>query len=452
MKQLNEVINNVSTFSCAVLNDIVSFHGVLLEESDGILLQCKVPIDAFRKLDLYEPHRIWGNVSGVPVTLLHAYINSGKAGCSDAECTLVFKPSEIVVGRSCSQEFKIKKVSMSSPALNFVFSSAPLKMRHPLSEKDPVVLEYASPNIIEVKDKYGCLKIYQSYSNSWSHNKICYEMIAIVEYIFSEPIDVMDAVARLASVRNLFSFFASHYLPLENIKFADAESKETAGMLFADCTIYLNGRDPVEIEEAPFLITTNALFGNFEAIWNRWLQIYEEAPHIPTLFFEMICNRSTRINRFLNLTQALDIYSHRYRNEYVEKIAREREHTKEKKNPPVHLNHRLEELLLLVNYCLNIEATRIQRVSNALADMRNYFTHYDDSKYIEPTYQEMLAACHVLELVLLVIIYHELGIETQYIANVKKRIDFQRFDEFIEMLDKAYKRQSKTAVGRGVSE
>lgn len=325
--------------------------------------------------------------------------------------------------------------------MNHIFSSMPLRMRHSLSEKVSVVLERTPPEIIEANDKFGCLKIYQSYCASWSRSTICYKMTSIVEYAFNEHTDIAEAIARLASVRNLFSFFANHYLPIENIEFADEDSQKADDMLFTDCSIYLNGRDLERNEETPFLITSNAFSDNFEGIWNRWMKVYEDAQHIPTLFFEIVCNRSTRINRFLNLTQALDIYSHRYRNDCVSKIARDREHTRAEKDPPIHLNHRIEDILLLINYSLKIEMARIQKLSNTLADMRNYFTHYDDGKYFEPTDKEVFAAIHVLELVLLVIIYHEVGIEPRHIASVKKRVDFQRFDEFIEMLNKAYKRQ-----------
>lgn len=115
MKKLHEIINVAGTFFCEIANDIVPFCGVLCEKNDIILLQCKVTIVSYRKMDLYESHRIWGNVSGVPITLLNAYINSGTVGYFDSECSLVFEPSEIVVGRSCSKEFRIKKYQCPHP-------------------------------------------------------------------------------------------------------------------------------------------------------------------------------------------------------------------------------------------------------------------------------------------------------------------------------------------------
>ena len=75
--------------------------------------------------------------------------------------------------------------------------------------------------------------------------------------------------------------------------------------------------------------------------------------------------------------------------------------------------------------------------------MRNFFTHYDEGKYVEPSYQEMLAACHVLEFVLLAILYHDIGIPAESIKSSKRRAEFQRFDEFLEMLTKNYLKTPK---------
>ena len=120
-----------------------------------------------------------------------------------------------------------------------------------------------------------------------------------------------------------------------------------------------------------------------------------------------------------------------------------RERTRRDKEPPIHLNHRFEDIFLLLNPYLEMEESKISIIAKSLADMRNFFTHYDKTKYIEPSYQEMLAACHVLEFILLAIIYHDIGISSKDIKNSKKRIEFQRFDEFIEVLTKDYLKTTK---------
>ena len=60
--------------------------------------------------------------------------------------------------------------------------------------------------------------------------------------------------------------------------------------------------------------------------------------------------------------------------------------------------------------------------------MRNYYTHYNSSKYVEPTYDELFAANHILRFVLLTIVYTAVGVPLDCILNCKKRIIFGRLD------------------------
>ena len=74
--------------------------------------------------------------------------------------------------------------------------------------------------------------------------------------------------------------------------------------------------------------------------------------------------------------------------------------------------------------------------------MRNFFTHYDEAKYIEPSYEKVFAAVHVLEFVLLAIVYHEIGISSESIKFCKTSIQFQPFDEFVKVLTQNIRNES----------
>lgn len=434
MKELEDILNCISDFHCYICDELISFPGILKNADEYIILQCKMKIEWYRKIDVYSSINIWGNVNGIPVSFLGVYLKDGVHCYERTDISLTFVPSEIITGQSTPMEIQVTQMKMSASAFNHMFSALPLQPTHSFSKDNPSVLNYTFPGVIEAADKYGKLCIYQTFKEEWSRNKINYKFSPIVEYNFHHPLKVMDAVEKLAAVRNLFVFFADHYLPLENILFESPASENEVGQEPCICTLYLNVRENIPILQEPFLITTDAFSENFEMLWNRWLQIYEEAIYIPTLFYEIICNRSTRVNRFLNLSQAIEVYSNRYRKEAVAEAARIREKTKKGKKPPIHLNHRFEDIFMLLNSHLNIEKSKIPIISKALSDMRNFFTHYDEAKHTKPSYQEMFAACHVLEFVLLAIIYHEVGISDNYITSIKKRPQFQRLDEFVERL------------------
>lgn len=443
MENLVEILNCIGDFFCYISNNVVSFPGTLNDAKKNIVLQCKMEVEWYQKIDHYSPLNMWGNVNGIPVSLLNVYLNSGTHRGKGTCISLTFDPSEIVIGQSYSTEIQVTQMSISISALNYMFSSSPLQSVYSVSKDHPSVLNYTFPDMIEADDIYGHLRIYQTFKKEWTHNNINYKILPIIEYQFHHPMEIMDAVAKIATVRNLFTFFANHYLPLENISFTSTRSESEENPSPCECVLFLNSRENIPIPQEPFLITTAAFSEKFEILWSRWLQIYEEATYIPTLFYEIICNRSTRVNRFLNLSQAVEVYSKRYRKENVVEIARMRERTRRDKEPPIHLNHRFEDIFLLLNPYLEMEESKISIIAKSLADMRNFFTHYDETKYIEPSYQEMLAACHVLEFILLAIIYHDIGISSKDIKNSKKRIEFQRFDEFIEVLTKDYLKTTK---------
>lgn len=419
MKQLTDILNLTGDFNCNISGENVSFAGTLSSCKENVILQCRMDIEHYQKIDPYSSLRIWGTVDSIPVTLLDVYTRSGQYGCAEAYVYLTLDPSEIVIGRSYPDIASVTQISMSISALNNMFSTCPLKSVHRFSNEQPAVLNYSFPGTIEANDKYGHLRIYQSFQEKWSRNEISYKILPIIEYEFIHPVDVMDAVAKIAAVRNLFTFFANYYLPLEKIQFVDLESESSGAVALYDCSLYLNHREDIPAADEPFLIMISSFSENFEVIWKKWLQVYEESKSIPTLFYEIICNRSTRINRFLNLAQAIEVYSCKYRETDVKEIVKKYGKPKSGKQPLVCLKHRLEDVLSLLNPCLDIDTSKISVLAESLADMRNFYTHYNEKRLIEPSYQEMLAACHILEFVLLAMIYNRIGISDECIKSDK---------------------------------
>ena len=54
--------------------------------------------------------------------------------------------------------------------------------------------------------------------------------------------------------------------------------------------------------------------------------------------------------------------------------------------------------------------------------------------YVEPTYQEMFSANHVLRFVLLAIVYKTLGLSSEAIIDARKRVEFQLYYKDIETI------------------
>ena len=98
-------------------------------------------------------------------------------------------------------------------------------------------MQFTFPDKIEVDDQYGHLEIYQTVSQGWTRDEIKHSIVPIIKYRFHDPMGIMDAVGRIAAARNLFSFFANGYLPLENIEFADDQSQKFEELAVCDITL-----------------------------------------------------------------------------------------------------------------------------------------------------------------------------------------------------------------------
>lgn len=437
MAVLKDILNEIGDFKMKIEGEEHSFPGVLRQEENDVILKCKLADSCYCKISRYDSHLIYGEVNGIEVTLLNVYFRRVNWYFENPNVTIVFDPSEIIVGKCCTTEPQVVGITISNPDFNELLLPSPLQPNNSFSQESRSLLEYADSPSIVANDKYGRLSIKKIYSSgSWSNSSINYEITTAIAYKFKTPVRLLEAVSRIAIARALLTFFANHYLSFGTISFVDYD--EEGVPQFPPNRVYLNHEDVLPAPKHPFLIAGDKITTGFESIWSKWLSIYDEAKPVVNLFYEIICNRSTRINRFLNLSQAIEVYSCRYREKMAQKIANIRQHTKDGKNARIHLNHRFEDILSMVAIPLEIDQDIVFALSKSFSSMRNYFTHYDAEKYMEPSYQEMLAGCHILELVLLAIVYREIGISDDHIRDCKKRAEFQRVDEFINVLNKDF--------------
>ena len=70
---------------------------------------------------------MWGNVNGIPVSLLGVQLSSALHRGEENYISLIFSPSEIVIGQNDLAELQVTQMSMSISALNYMFSKLPLQ-------------------------------------------------------------------------------------------------------------------------------------------------------------------------------------------------------------------------------------------------------------------------------------------------------------------------------------
>ena len=143
-------------------------------------------------------------------------------------------------------------------------------------------------------------------------------------------------------------------LPLEVLSFSDDQSPHFE---FCDNAIYLNPVNEIESSEERFLIMTDDFLVNFDEVWAKWRAFYSKK-YIPTLFYEFICNKNLRVNKFLNFVQAVEIFSNHYRNKEAQDIAI-RNGWKVNTNRPLPLKFRIEEIITFLNEFFHLSPEEI---------------------------------------------------------------------------------------------
>ena len=431
MRKLKDLLNQIGDFHFQSGKDKVDFIGTLVNQDNHIIIQARIEKKNLDFMKQKTPFQIWGEISGTNVTLLDNYIITSFYHINSGCVEISIDPSEIVIGRGYVSDIFVTNISASIGAMNHMFSDRVFNENVCFTKENPTVLSFAYPEDIEAMDTDGTLRLYRGFSHGWSRHGIEYRYLPYIDYAFSKPTRIRDAIAKIACARNLLSFFDDYYLPLENLLFSDEQTDNAKNFPgYCDCQLYLNHKEDIEVPEEPFLIMTNKFSENFSEVWTNWLKFYADSIYIPTLFYEIICNRSTRINRFLNLTQAIELYSVHYRDELAKGIA-QADGCRKKQLP---LKYRIEDVLVQINGTLEISKEKRRRLARAISNDRNFFTHYNEQRYTEPSFEEISAANRVLRYVLLSIVYKVIGIRDDYIKECKNRLNYSTFERDVSVI------------------
>lgn len=429
MRELKDLLNQIGDFHFQNGKDRIDFIGTLVKENNRVIIRTRIEKGNLNHVKRQIPFQIWGEISGTNVTLLDNYIIATSYNINSNCVEISAEPSEIVIGRSYVSDIFVTNISASIEAMSHMFSDRVFNENVSFTKENPTVLSFAYPEDIEAMDTDGILRLYRGFSHDWSRHGIEYRYLPYIYYAFSKPTRIRDAIAKIACARNLLSFFADYYLPLENLLFSDEQTDDAKNFSgYCDCQLYLNHKEDIEVSEEPFLIMTNKFSENFSEVWTNWLKFYADSIYIPTLFYEIICNRSTRINRFLNLTQAIELYSVHYRDELAKGIAQADGYGKKQ----LPLKYRIEDVLAQINGTLEISEERRRLLARAISNDRNFFTHYNEQRYSEPSFEETSAANRVLRYVLLSIVYKVVGIRDDYIRECKNRLNYSTFEDKVQ--------------------
>lgn len=434
MNSISEILNIISNFTFKTKdNKSISLIGILQQENGNIILNARSLIKNLTHLN-EDDFIIYGKISATKITLLGCRISKKSFPRNSKYFYTIIIPSEIIIGGKFKQIPDVIKISCKIESLYSMFSESPLQENYQDDTIHHNVVLYSSfPDPIEASDKYGKIQLFQGYSFCKSSNYYEYRIIPEVVYSFNHSISLHESIARISRARILFAFFGNRFIPFGELSFLIKNNKEPYGL-------WLNYSENITPNKKPFLIQTSHFKNEFQKIWNSWISLYETVTPIPFLYYEIISERSVGINSFLNLTQTLEIFSERIRNEFAWEYAHKEDYKKQGNLP---LKYRLMDILNLNNFLFKFKEESLSEFAKSLVDIRNYFTHYNDVKYIEPTYDELSAAIQVLKLILLFLIYTSLDLSKNIILDCTHRISFRDVDYNIEIIFQYGRRVNK---------
>ncbi len=419
---LSKISNKIGHFTILLSENEFDCIGVVRKEKEVVVLECELPVDIAKTIYYSEhPFRIIGHVSDIPVTLYKPYVKGYEtSGMKPQKALLIVSSIYIVVGYAEKKEICVYNINMSNSDINWFFLNHPINL-HPL-EGNTVIEKLDS---LSTSDSIGSINIHQSISEGMTNKSAYIDTFTVLSCSFEDGVDIESAVHRMASLRNLLAFFFDGYIPLENMRISDKKEQKTAED-FIEYDLINTHPEKQSPQDRLFYINADIIRNGFDQVWKKWFELYESARPMTALFYGVISGTSSGLNEFLNMSQALEVYSDRYRTATI------RKNLNKSKKDKIHLSERLKDLIDLYNAHLGIIDT--EKFANNLADIRNYYTHYNKRFKHEPEYEVVVSGSYILRSILLLVVYSEIGIPSDKVSDAK-RIGFLRdFDDYSKVV------------------
>ena len=430
MNDIKDITEKVGDFEILTDTAVIPFEGTVIDDGTKIIVSGRLEYELSRQLNFLKQYRIIGVIDGIGVSLMNSYILCSYKSCeSGFSVTIKVEASEIIIGRKIKDDGAITAATMELPEIYWFFSERQFADIHSFSKENPYMLKYCFPDDFTVKDDVGTLTISRALRHSFGRERVEYVSVPTLSFEFDSPVSLKTAREKIAEARNLFLYFADGYLPFHDIELSDAETSKEYPPSCCDFKMVFNSEDTYKAVDEPFFVTSAIVKNDIQTIWDKWGELYSHK-FISALYYEIIRSRSTWVNEFLNLVQAIDLYENTYR----ETEARSLADAKIAKRKFLPLTFFVKDAILQLNGALKIGADSIDEISENINQARNYFTHYNDAEYREPSFPEIFAMSRVLRLILLGLIYKQLGIPDEAIEDAKKSRVYSVFDRDISVI------------------
>ncbi|MDD6401438.1 MAG: hypothetical protein PUG10_07515 [Lachnospiraceae bacterium] len=403
---LEDILNTSGTF---IINNS-AYPGTLFKQKNDILLQLSIDLN-IQTNPIINAINIVGTVFGINLTLTNCYDLSSSSKLHGIVSKII-KADLIIVGKSYESDVIVNELTYELPCLTNIFSDKAIinvfNSEYPFLHKINV-----NAQTLIGTDSDGSIEIRRNISYQPFNDLGNYSVIPEIEYKFNSPVSITEGIKKLACARNLFAFFCNKNIPLNKINIIEHCDN---GNSLDSYLVFFNYTQEEHIENnTHFIIHAHNFMNNFDTLWNTWIDFCCRNEYILDIYYEILCHRSSRTNEFNNLVQILEYYSRNNRDNEAVTLARlaynaENPEKQFKKKYHTYLKYRLQDLFNVAStFFTNFTPNNIEKLSSKIADARNFYTHLEnDSRKL--SHQELSCASRLLKTIVLLLIYHSLGI------------------------------------------
>lgn len=294
MKNIEELLNKTGKFYFNLASDghVKELSGNLRKDNNRYELYIDCDFDFFRKISKLRGRgiNVKGIIAGTEVTLYNSYVRKTsfviRSESHMENYSVTICPDKIVIGISSLIEIQVKEIETTLLPLDRFFVETPILLEG-AAKDNSILLKYGHIESLKAEDEFKEIECFNDISLKQSLDKFIIQFEPLGRCIFKKSLGLGKAITGFASLRNLFTFLGDRCLPLKEF------SVVVEGNI--RCQVVLNFFDPSDNQTSPFVISSAIIADNFQKIWNRWINFYHKSHSITTLFFEIICNRSTGI-------------------------------------------------------------------------------------------------------------------------------------------------------------
>lgn len=388
------------------------FVGKLIQKDGNIVLETYIARALIKDTEIIPSPIINGTVNGVNVTLASACCISSVGEFSSKKCNATFLPNEVIIG----QHYKDSNILVTKVEAQYTDIENWL-MRCPFAQGDPqeeTLARITPQNPIVILDDIGKVSVECMLEEKYTTVKrVEINNRSHVLFQFDVPVSLTEAQKKVFSFRNLLTYFAGENLDCYNIYFWDHNGVE--------CIYALNFQESItRLRQLPYPITYSLIEPDFQEIWTQWMKFETAQAPICNLYFEVISNHSRWSNQFLNLAQALEIFSCRLRDESAKDLyAEEKQANPDKEYPDnTPFYFRLKDIFCFMQSILAIGESDIYLIATKIADTRNYYTHYSEQKEKKAIPIQLLSGTNrFLQTTLTALVLRQIGVSESIIKS-----------------------------------